>query len=89
MGAAPLRPYDASSTPSLTLSIVACSGRRRLRLAASPLFTLALRRVLTTHTTQGDAVTPLPGGQEWEALTKYHLTEILVRSQQQCCLLIR
>jgi len=50
-GAAPLHPYGASSTPSLPLSIVACSGCRRLRLAAYPLFTLALRRVFTTHTT--------------------------------------
>lgn len=43
--------HDASSTPSLSLSIVACSGRRRLRLAVYSLFPLALRRAFTKHTT--------------------------------------
>jgi len=33
------------------LPIATCWGHHRLRLAAYPLFTLALRRVFTTHTT--------------------------------------
>jgi hypothetical protein len=45
------------------LPIATCWGRHRLRLAVDPFLTLALRRVFTRHTTQGDAVTPLPGGQ--------------------------
>ncbi len=46
------------------LPIATCWGCRRLRLAANPLFAPALRRAVTGRTTQGDAVTPLPGGQE-------------------------
>ena len=50
------------------LPIATCWGRCRLRLMVYPLLTLALRRVFTTHTTQGDAVTLLPGGQELAGL---------------------
>ncbi|MEM4203735.1 MAG: hypothetical protein QXS54_06670, partial [Candidatus Methanomethylicaceae archaeon] len=43
--------HDASSTPLLSLPIATRWGHRRLRLAANPLFALALRRAFTRRTT--------------------------------------